>query len=62
MMEGFHFVLPVTGLDRPNAGKDDDNKILKDINTGRNISQHPKISWEINMQHVVLSERRLKKR
>jgi hypothetical protein len=62
MMEGFNFVTCVTGLDRPNAGKDDDNKILKDINIGHNISRHPKFSWEVNIQNVVLRERIFKKK
>jgi hypothetical protein len=28
-MEGFSFVMPVTGLNRPNTGKKDDEKIAK---------------------------------
>jgi hypothetical protein len=27
-MEGFSFVTPVTGLDRPNTGKEDDDDVL----------------------------------
>jgi hypothetical protein len=27
-MKGFNFVTPVTGLNRPNTGKEDDNKFI----------------------------------
>jgi hypothetical protein len=42
-----HFVISAPGLDRFNAGKYDDNKTLRHINT--DYYTHPKISWEISM-------------
>jgi hypothetical protein len=30
-MEGFSFVTPVTGLSRPNTGKEDDDTIRRDF-------------------------------
>jgi hypothetical protein len=37
LMQGFHFVTTITGLDRRNAGKYDDNKTFRYIDTDHNI-------------------------
>jgi hypothetical protein len=38
-MEGFSFVTPVTGLSRPNTGKEDDDDD-DDMTTGQKLTQN----------------------
>jgi hypothetical protein len=36
-MEGFSFVTPVTGLNRPNTGKEDDDDDINTTGLGLNV-------------------------
>jgi hypothetical protein len=39
-MEGFSFVTPVTGLNRPNTGKEDDDDVTVTLNGEYFLKQH----------------------
>jgi hypothetical protein len=50
-MEGFSFVTPVTGLNRPNTGKkdDDDENLLK-----KNLfAEYIRVSWQEMMMMMI---------
>jgi hypothetical protein len=49
-MEGFSFVTPITGLNRPNTGKEDDDDIFSHIFYEKNSSYSPFQNFKLLLQ------------
>jgi hypothetical protein len=52
-MEGFSFVTPVTGLNRPNTGKEDDDVYISFSNIVKDVSScHFSILFNVSVGHA----------
>jgi hypothetical protein len=58
-MEGFSFVIPVTGLNSPNIGKEDDDEEIKSrLNSGYSCCNHA--VWYVLSSHLQYKNIRIK--